>query len=78
MSKLLATRSGSPLPILFIDEGFGSQDSIGQERLIEVIQSISEDFEKIMVITHVDSMKENFNQRIEISKTDTGSTFTLQ
>ena len=78
MSKLLATRSGAPLPILFIDEGFGSQDSIGQERLIEVIQSISEDFEKIMVITHVDSMKENFNQRIEISKTDTGSTFTLQ
>ena len=78
MSKLLATRSGAPLPILFIDEGFGSQDSIGQERLIEVIQSISEDFEKIMVITHVDSMKENFNQQIEISKTESGSIFTLQ
>ena len=78
MSKLLATRSGAPLPILFIDEGFGSQDSIGQERLIEVIQSISEDFEKIMVITHVDSMKENFNQQIEIAKTESGSTFTLQ
>ena len=78
MSKLLATRSGAPLPILFIDEGFGSQDSTGQERLIEVIQSISEDFEKIMVITHVDSMKENFNQQIEIAKTESGSTFTLQ
>ena len=78
MSKLLARRSGAPLPILFIDEGFGSQDSIGQERLIEVIQSISEDFEKIMVITHVDSMKENFNQQIEISKTESGSIFTLQ
>ena len=78
MSKLLATRSGAPLPILFIDEGFGSQDSMGQERLIEVIQSISEDFEKIMVITHVDSMKENFNQQIEILKTESGSIFTLQ
>ena len=78
MSKLLATRSVAPLPILFIDEGFGSQDSTGQERLIEVIQSISEDFEKIMVITHVDSMKENFNQQIEIAKTESGSTFTLQ
>ena len=78
MSKLLATRSGAPLPILFIDEGFGSQDSMGQERLIEVIQSISEDFEKIMVITHVDSMKENFSQQIEISKAESGSIFTLQ
>ncbi|MCS5647934.1 MAG: SMC family ATPase [Dehalococcoidia bacterium] len=78
MSKLLASRSGSPLPILFIDEGFGSQDTIGQGRLIEVIQSISEDFEKIIVITHVDSMKENFDQQIEISKTEYGSVFTLQ
>ncbi len=78
MSKLLASRSGAPLPILFIDEGFGSQDTIGQERLIEVIQSISEDFEKIMVITHVESMKENFDQQIEISKTESGSVFTLQ
>ena len=78
MSKLLASRSGSPLPILFIDEGFGSQDTIGQGRLIEVIQSISEDFEKIIVITHIDSMKENFDQQIEISKTEYGSVFTLQ
>ena len=78
MSKLLASRTGSPLPILFIDEGFGSQDTIGQGRLIEVIQSISEDFEKIIVITHVDSMKENFDQQIEISKTEYGSVFTLQ
>jgi exonuclease SbcC len=78
MSKLLASRSGSPLPILFIDEGFGSQDTVGQERLIEVIQSISEDFEKIIVITHIDSMKENFDQQIEISKTESGSVFTLQ
>ncbi|MEC9366012.1 MAG: SMC family ATPase [Chloroflexota bacterium] len=78
MSKLLATRSGAPLPILFIDEGFGSQDNIGQERLIEVIQSISDDFQKIIVITHVDSMKENFSQQIEISRTETGSIFTLR
>ena len=78
MSKLLASRSGSPLPILFIDEGFGSQDTIGQGRLIEVIQSISEDFEKIIIITHIDSMKENFDQQIEISKTEYGSVFTLQ
>ena len=78
MSKLLASRSVSPLPILFIDEGFGSQDTIGQGRLIEVIQSISEDFEKIIVITHIDSMKENFDQQIEISKTEYGSVFTLQ
>ena len=77
LSKLLATRSGAPLPILFIDEGFGSQDSEGQERLTEAIQSIQNQFDKIIVITHIDQMKENFEERIEVVKEATGSTFSL-
>ena len=75
LSKLLARRSGAPLPILFIDEGFGSQDSAGQERLKEAIQSIQKDFEKIIVITHVDHIKDAFPTRIEVTKTSMGSTF---
>ena len=75
LSKLLARRSGAPLPILFIDEGFGSQDRAGQERLTEAIQSIQDDFEKIIVITHIDQIKEAFPVRIEVVKTDAGSTF---
>ena len=77
LSKLLASRSGAPLPTLFIDEGFGSQDSTGQERLKEAIQSIQDDFRKIIVITHVDEIKESFPTRVEVTKTPTGSTFAL-
>ena len=77
LSKLLARRSGAPLPILFIDEGFGSQDSQGQERLTEAIQSIQDDFEKIIVITHVEQIKEAFPVRIQVTKTGSGSTFTM-
>ena len=75
LSKLLARRSGAPLPILFIDEGFGSQDGAGQERLTEAIQSIQDDFEKIIVITHVEQMKQAFPVRIDVTKTAAGSTF---
>ncbi len=77
LSKLLASRSGAPLPILFIDEGFGSQDTEGQERLTDAIQSIQNQFEKIIVITHIDRMKENFEERIEVVKEPSGSTFSL-
>ena len=77
MSKLLARRSGAPLPILFIDEGFGSQDAAGQERLTEAIQSIADDFQKILVITHVEQIKEAFPVRIEVTKTGSGSTFVV-
>jgi len=77
LSRLLARRSGAPLRILFIDEGFGSQDATGQERLTEAIQSIQDDFEKIIVITHIDHVKEAFPVRIEVTKTELGSTFEI-
>ena len=77
LSRLLAQRSGAPLPILFIDEGFGSQDATGQERLKEAIQSIQDDFRKIIVITHIDEIKESFPTRIEVTKTPRGSTFAV-
>ncbi len=77
LSKLLAQRSGAPLPILFIDEGFGSQDAAGQERLTQAIQSIQDDFQKIIVITHIEQIKEAFPVRIEVTKTGSGSTFTV-
>ena len=77
LSKLLARRSGAPLPILFIDEGFGALDTGGQEHLKQAIQSIQADFEKIIVITHVEQVKESFPVRIEVTKTPTGSTFAV-
>ena len=77
LSRLLARRSGAPLPILFIDEGFGSQDNAGQERLTQAIQSIQDDFEKIIVITHVDEVKEAFPVRIEVTKDSNGSRFQM-
>jgi exonuclease SbcC len=77
LSKLLARRSGAPLPILFIDEGFGSQDIAGQDRLTEAIKSIQDDFKKIIVITHIAQIKEAFPTRIEVSKDGNGSTFVV-
>ena len=77
LSKLLARRSGAPLPILFIDEGFGSQDRAGQERLTEAIQSIQDDFQKIIVITHIEQIRDAFPVRIEVTKTGSGSMFSV-
>jgi DNA repair exonuclease SbcCD ATPase subunit len=73
LSKLLTRRAGAPLPTLIIDEGFGSQDVNGRDRLVEVINSIQDDFEKILVITHIDEMKESFPVRIEVTKGADGS-----
>jgi exonuclease SbcC len=73
LSKLLARRAGTQLQTLVIDEGFGSQDGQGREKLVGAIRSIQEDFEKILVITHIEELKEEFPVRINIIKTPTGS-----
>lgn len=77
LSKLLARRSGAHLRSLFIDEGFGTQDVRGREQLVAAINSIQEDFDLILVITHIDELKEAFSARIEVQKTPEGSLFHL-
>jgi exonuclease SbcC len=77
LSRYLATRAGAPLQMLAIDEGFGSQDREGIDRLIEAIRSIEDDFERILVITHLDEIKDVFPVRIEVTKTARGSTFSI-
>ncbi len=74
LSEILAQRKGARLQTLVIDEGFGSQDVQGRQRLIEAINLVKNDFAKILVITHLDELKDAFPNRIEVEKTDRGST----
>jgi DNA repair protein SbcC/Rad50 len=78
LSRLLAHRAGTRLQTLVVDEGFGSQDQEGRERMVEAIQAIEDDFEKILVITHLEDLRDRFPVRIEVSKTPQGSTYALR
>ena len=73
LSRVLAQRAGARLQTLVIDEGFGSQDAEGRQRLIEAINLVRPEFKKILVITHLEELKEAFPARIEVEKAHTGS-----
>ncbi len=73
LSKLLARRAGAQLQTLVVDEGFGALDASGRERLIEAINAVQSDFERILVITHLDELKDAFPARIDVTKTEAGS-----
>ncbi len=77
LSRLLAERAGAQLQMLVVDEGFGTQDSQGRERLVEAVNAIAADFEKIIVITHIDELKDLFATRIEVVKGAEGSRVTI-
>jgi exonuclease SbcC len=74
---LLARRAGAQLQLLVIDEGFGTQDAEGRERLVEAINSIQDDFARILAITHIEELKDAFPVRIEVVKTGDGSQISL-
>ena len=77
LSEVLAQRKGARLQMLVIDEGFGSQDALGRQRLIQAINAVKGDFARILVITHLEELKDAFPTRIEVEKTDGGSTLTV-
>lgn len=73
LSKLLASRASTHLKFLAIDEGFGMLDSAGRDDLVAAINSIAPDFEKILVITHLQELKDLFPTKIEVTKDENGS-----
>ena len=73
LARLLAHRAGAKLQTLVIDEGFGTQDTQSRDKLVECINAIQGDFEKVLVITHIDELKDAFQDRIEVTKDEAGS-----
>lgn len=73
LSRVLARRAGARLQMLVIDEGFGSQDADGRQRLLEALNMVRPDFAKVLVITHLEELKDHFPARIEVEKTPQGS-----
>lgn len=74
ISKLVARRAGASLQTLIIDEGFGSQDEEGISHIMDALYRIQEDFAKIIVVSHLPSMKDQFPVQFFVHKTPHGST----
>ena len=73
LAEVLASRKGARLQMLVIDEGFGSQDEQGRQRLVQSIRAVQDDFARVLVITHLDELKDAFPSRIEVEKGEGGS-----
>ena len=78
LSQLLARRAGTQLQTLIMDEGFGVLDAPGRERLVEAINAAQNDFQRILVVTHIEELKDLFPARIEITKGPDGSEITVR
>ncbi|MCC6805763.1 MAG: SMC family ATPase [Anaerolineae bacterium] len=78
LSQMLARRAGAQLRTLFIDEGFGTQDEEGRNKLVEAITAIQDDFNLILVITHIEDLRDSFPVHVAIEKREDGSRISVR
>mgnify|MGYP001584859406 CR=1 FL=1 len=67
----VALQAVSSLPksdMLFIDEGFGSLDETNVEACTRLLTSLKRQFKNILIISHIDAIKDIVDNMIEITK----------
>lgn len=77
LSKLVAKRAGTTLQTLIIDEGFGSQDEEGLNNIMDAIYTIQNDFDKIIIVSHLPILKEQFPVHFIVQKGSQGSSIEI-
>ncbi|AEO93634.1 gp375 [Bacillus phage G] len=68
LSKFLSKRAGAAIDLFIVDEGIGSQDQLAKDNLVSVLHKISTQFDKVIVITHIQDIIEAFHDKIEVFK----------
>jgi len=66
VSQILTERSGRPFSLLVLDEVFGSLDDRRRDRTIELLYALEHRFDQVLVITHIDGLKESLHHAIEL------------
>ena len=74
LSDIVERSAGAIHPdMMFIDEGFGSLDAQSRQQAIEVLGELAGDSRMVGIISHVTELKEQFDSKLVVSRTDKGS-----
>jgi len=73
LSKLLTRRAGATIRTLVLDETSSALDAQNRSQFLQIVNTLREDFDLILVISHQEDVQDAFDQRIEVYRTDEGS-----
>ncbi len=70
VSEVVTQRSGyrGRIETLVIDEGFGPLDEEGRRAAVEILQTLRTRFKKILVISHIEDVREAFETSLTVTK----------
>jgi len=72
LSKLLSRRSGKRFDIFILDE-LSDLDVNGMQKFVELIHRVAKEYQQVFVVSHIDTLKDSFNQVIQVVKGKDGS-----
>jgi len=66
ISELITEATGNELSFIILDEIFGSQDTIRKGLIMSALKELSRRFRQILLITHVEEVKDSLEHIIEV------------
>jgi exonuclease SbcC len=66
ISQMIAERAGQPLSLLVLDEIFGSLDEDRRAAVVDLLRSLADRFPQVILITHVDTVREGFDRVVRV------------
>jgi DNA repair protein SbcC/Rad50 len=67
ISQMIAERAGQPLSMLVLDEIFGSLDEERRAAVVELLRALADRFPQVILITHIDSVREGFDRVVRVA-----------
>ena len=77
MSKFLTHRAGASIQLFVLDEGVSCADTINRDEIINAIRAVSDEFQKVLFVTHIEELKDSLEQKIFVTKDSQGSHINL-
>ena len=72
ISQMIADRAGQAFSLLILDEVFGSLDDTRRGNVIDLLRRLSDRFEQVIVITHIEQVREGLD-RVLLVRYDDGT-----
>jgi exonuclease SbcC len=70
ISQMIADRAGQTLSLLIFDEVFGGLDEQRRESVVQLLQRLQDRFEQVVLITHIESIRDGMDQVVRVSYDD--------
>jgi exonuclease SbcC len=70
ISQMIAERAGQAFSLLILDEVFGSLDESRRHNVVELLRRLRDRFEQVIVITHIESVRDGLDRVIEVRYDD--------